>query len=184
MTDAITHTPYLDWLYEERGELDTEQAKALSIHLAECRECRQRAEALRQAEVALHTQVMAAPAPGFVQRWQARLQEERMRAHRLQTRLVLGISLSALITVLCMLMLLSWPYLGSFKLAFWGFAYQVMSYYYLVEGLGEFTASLLTAMAGIIPLFGWMLALGMVFELGVLWVVSYRLLTNPRRLTQ
>jgi hypothetical protein len=178
----MNHNPYLDWLYEDAHDLSEAQTGQLRSHLAECSECRQRAAALRQVETVFRAKAMAAPAPGFARRWQARLQEERLRAHRLQTRLALGISLSALVTVLAMLALLAVPYIGSIKAAFWTFAYQFLSLYYLLEGVGEFVTGFLQAMAGVIPVFGWLLAIGMVFELGVLWVVSYRLLTNPRRI--
>jgi hypothetical protein len=178
----MNHSPYLDWLFEERGELSTDQAKALSAHLAECGECRRQGEALRQMERVLQNPVMASPAAGFAQRFQARLQEQRRLAHRTQTRLVLGLGLSALVTILGMLALLAWPYIGSLELALWAFAYQLMSYFYFLDGLGEFLAVLLAATASVIPLFGWLLAIGLAVELGVLWVVSYRLLTNPRRL--
>jgi anti-sigma factor RsiW len=178
----MNHSPYIDWLYEDAQDLSSTQAGDLRHHLQECDDCRQRAAALRQVESVLNMQTMAAPAAGFAQRWQARLQAERERAHRFQTRLVLCLSLSALVTTLGMLALLAWPYLSSLEAALWVFAYQFVWLVALLAGIGEFASSFLQAMAGVIPAFGWLFAIGMVFELGVLWVVSYRLLTNPRRL--
>jgi len=178
----MNHSPYIDWLYDDAYDLSPAQAGDLRHHLKECADCRERAAALRQVESALHREPAVSPAAGFAERWQARLQEERTRAHRFQTRLILGLSLSALTTTLGLLAVLTWPYLSSFKAVLWTVAYQFLWLFSQLAGVGEFLTGFLQAMAGMIPLVGWVFAIGMVFELGVLWVVSYRLLTNPRRL--
>jgi hypothetical protein len=38
--------------------------------------------------------------------------------------------------------------------------------------------------ADLMPLAAWVFGFGLFSEMAVLWVVSYRLLTNPRRITR
>lgn len=178
----MIHLPYQDWLFDEEQELTATQAAELQQHLGSCGECRSLAGALNQMERSLKQMVMAAPEEGFTMRWQARLEEGRRRAHRRQTALTMIFTLSSAVTLLSMLTIFLWPWLAEYKMAFWAAIYQLYSVYLLLAGVGEFLTQLLRAMAEVIPLAGWVLAIGMVFELGVLWVVSYRLLTNPRRL--
>ena len=178
----MTHLPYQDWLFDDLQLLSDPQKVELKQHLQTCAECRGLSGALNHVEISLKQKVMAAPAAGFTQRWQARLQEERLRLHRRQTRLTMLMTVSALFTLLSALVIFAWPWLSSLKAVFWAGVYQFYGFYLLLAGIGEFMTSLLLAMTSVIPLVGWVLAFGMVFELGVLWVVSYRLLTNPRRL--
>ncbi len=133
-------------------------------------------------ERSLKQKFFAAPEEGFTMRWQARLEESRRRAHRRQTALTMIFTASSAVTLLGVLAIFLWPWLASFKMVFWAAVYQLYSVYLLLAGVGEFLTQLVLAMAEVIPLAGWVLVIGMVFELGVLWVVSYRLLTNPRRL--
>jgi hypothetical protein len=178
----MNHLPYQDWLFEETQPLSDTQMSELQQHLRECAECRELSSALRQMEASLKMKPMAAPAEGFTLRWQARLQDERALAHRRQTRLTLGFILAGLAGLLGALIVFVWPWLSVLEAVFWAAAYQLYSVVLFLAEVGEFMTNLLQAMTQVIPLAGWVLAIGMVFELGVLWVVSYRLLTNPRRL--
>lgn len=178
----MTHLPYQDWLFDDLQSLSAVQMTELKQHLQDCDECRGLSGALGRVEATLKQKVMVGPAAGFTQRWQARLQEERLRLHRRQTRLTLLLTVSALVTLLSALTIFAWPWLVSLKAVFWAAMYQLFNFYLFLAAIGEFMTSLLLAMTRVVPLVGWVLAIGMVFELGVLWVVSYRLLTNPRRL--
>lgn len=178
----MNHLPYQDWLFEEVQTLTDEQVSALKQHLHDCAECRELSSALHQMETSLKLKPMATLVEGFTQRWHARLQDERATAHRRQTRLTLGFILAGLATLLGGMIIFLWPWLSAHEAVFWAAAYQLYSVYLFLAAVGEFLTNLLRAMTQMIPLAGWVLAIGMVFELGVLWVVSYRLLTNPRRL--
>jgi predicted anti-sigma-YlaC factor YlaD len=178
----MNHSPYQDWLFDDEQPLSDVQMLQLHQHLRECAECRELSSALNQMEASLKQKPMAAPAAGFTQRWQARLLNDRAAAHRRQTRLTLGFILSGLATLLVGMLIFLWPWLTAHEAVFWAAAYQLYSVYLFLASVGEFLTNLLKAMTQVIPLVGWVLAIGMVFELGVLWVVSYRLLTNPRRL--
>jgi hypothetical protein len=48
----------------------------------------------------------------------------------------------------------------------------------------DFFSAAFRAATGVVPVVWWVLFAGLLCELGVLWVVSFRLLTNPRRITQ
>lgn len=179
-----THLPYEDWLFDQPEDLSAQQAVELNQHLDACDRCRSLSASLWRAEAALRQAPRLSPVAGFTARWQLRLEVERQRSHRRQIGMTLAVSLAALAALLTCLGLLAWPYLDSLDATFWAGLYQLFGLYALAQKAGQFFATLGRATFDILPLALLVLAVGVASELSVLWVVSYRLLTNPRRLTQ
>ena len=178
----MNHMPYQGWIFEDRQTLDKADISALQSHLAVCAECSALAEDLQQVEQVLRAQPLQGPTEGFTLRWQARLEAERSRQHRRQVGLALMIGLSGALTLLTLLAVLFWPALDSLDALLWAAAYQLyiaLAFARQAVGIvGEFVRYLAPAL----PLVFWVFALGLLTQACVLWVVSYRYMTNPRRI--
>lgn len=146
--------------------------------------CRNLLAALGDVEHTLRSAPTVAPVSGFAARWQLRLEAERRRAHQRQVTMTLGLSLVGLAALLACLVMVTWPWMDALDATFWAGIYQLYGFYTFFQAVGEFFSTMFLAAFDVLPLALWILALGIISELGVLWVVSYRLLTNPRRLIQ
>jgi predicted anti-sigma-YlaC factor YlaD len=89
---------------------DSDASRLLDDHLAQCAECRAFAAGWAAANRALRGQSVLAPAPGFPQRWLARLELARRRRHRRQMGLALGLSMLGSVSTF---VLLAWWVLAS-----------------------------------------------------------------------
>jgi hypothetical protein len=179
----MNHTRYEDWLIElSEAPLEPEQAAALEAHLRECENCSSLAESWGQVERTLRKAGQVAPAPGFGGRWQARLAQDRQRQHRRQTVLVIGAGALALLIFTVLLGTLAWPWLRSPGLLLWAWVYQVVGIYLIAATTGEVLLPMVGSLFAAVPLLVWVFIFGLASMLSVLWVVSYRMLTNPRRM--
>ncbi len=75
----MKHLPYEDWLLSEE-DLSVEEERTLRMHLESCASCSRLASALQAVEQEFTTLPLAAPAPGFSQRWQTALVEKTREA--------------------------------------------------------------------------------------------------------
>jgi len=182
----MIHQPYEDWLLANpnRSEevLSAEQSVALRDHMAACEVCRQFAIALNAVDSQMQMASMMAPEPGFTNRWKVRFAEQRIRIQRRQSLTWLGICLASAAIVLGLILMVSWPLVKSPELLVLVTIHQATRFLLLIDASRQFLVGLLFAASINIPWIGWVLAAGVVSLLGVLWVVSYRLITNPRRI--
>lgn len=180
----MTHNPYLDWVFldqdEREASLTAAQQQALKNHLESCSECRELALAWLDVDRELRTAPLYAPQAGFVERWQHTFELEQSQKYRSQGTLILVVSLSLAIGLLGVLMLRFWPYVQSPALLVWSYLYQVLRWASYVSVIQGFLGGLVKTAGTTIPLVGWALVVGVIFQLGVLWFVSYRYLTAPR----
>jgi anti-sigma factor RsiW len=79
----MNHQPYERWILEPQ-ELSREQRGELEDHISVCADCRRMQEAWLETEMALKARVEIAPRPGFSRRWQASINERRLRDQRRQ----------------------------------------------------------------------------------------------------
>ena len=184
----MNHQPYEDWLLVNpaRSEeaLSAEQSAALGEHLAECEACRQLADALGAMESQLQMAPMLAPEPGFAGRWQARLEAERARVHRRQSLGLLTMSASGAVLLIGVILATSWPLVKSPGMLALIALYQASRLAMLVASSQHFLAGFFRSAGFSLPWMTWVLVVGVVCQLGVLWIVSYRFLTNPRRISK
>ncbi|OGO35003.1 MAG: hypothetical protein A2W35_17615 [Chloroflexi bacterium RBG_16_57_11] len=176
----MTHLPFQDWLFEDT--LDVIQADALHSHLETCVECRSLEGAFQQVEHSLRSTSQVAPAAGFTLRWQEKLEVERGRLHKHQIRLAFAFGLGGALILLGSLAILFWPLLDSLDALLWAVVYQLYLAFTVVHQVGGILAALARALAPALPLLFWVLILGLLTQASVLWVVSYRYITNPRRI--
>jgi predicted anti-sigma-YlaC factor YlaD len=187
----MTHQPYEDWLIEGCGSLvgsldhPLAQAEVLSLHehLQECNECQRLAAALTALETEFRQTPVLAPEAGFSERWLARLEVERARRHQRQSLLILGFSITGAVLLLGSLLIVGLPLMRSSNTVIWVFLYELARMFSLVNSLQGLILVILRTAVGTIPPVGWIFGSGLLSLLGVLWVVSFRLALNPRRVS-
>ena len=184
----MNHRLYEEWLFAHLDpagdDLSAQQAKELETHLQGCVSCQQLAASWRQVESELRRPALAEPAEGFTLRWQNRLEVERARLHKRQALAVLAFYVAAGALVFGSLLVLAWPWLGSPQVLFWSWFYRLYTLVSYASVAQEFLSPVFQAATQALPFTGWMFLVGILCELGVLWLVSFRLVTNPRRIAR
>ncbi|MBW8010033.1 MAG: hypothetical protein FVQ83_02165 [Chloroflexi bacterium] len=87
----MDHRQYEEWLLSDEP-LKSDQSQSLKKHLYNCEACSALEIAWRQVSDSFDTSGMVAPAPGFVNRWQDRLDADIARRHRRQSWLIIGLN--------------------------------------------------------------------------------------------
>ena len=177
----MTHEIYETWLFSD-APLSPEDQVALQAHLQTCESCRHLAAAWPVVEADLRAAPLMEPRPGFSNRWLERLETERQRLQRRQALVALQFYIAGAFLLFGSLMILDWPALQSPGTLLLAWLSRMMVLFYFVGSTTNLLTSIVLAAVGQIPLLFWVLLVGITTELGVLWVVSLRLLTNPRRL--
>jgi anti-sigma factor RsiW len=180
----MNHKPAIDWLFEDPDELSQIQSNELQEHLADCVSCQDLAESYRQLATALKKSEQVGPEAGFASRWQVRLQSSRAKAHRRQIMATLAFVSCGTLVLIGLLVSIAWPWLRSPDLLLWTWIYQLITLFTYVNALREVVVPAIWEIADLMPLAAWVFGFGLLSEMAVLWVVSYRLLTNPRRITK
>lgn len=174
-----THPPFSNWLLS--GEtLPAQQNIALQEHLRTCEGCRQLQTALSEVHYEFRMVGQVAPAAGFTDRWQLRLNRQRVKRQR---RSAWFMFFSAASMALVILTLVGWQIAGVFDSPA-----SILSSLVYVWTYGVVMAERMTDIFGItLRLLPSMTILGGIFFIGfctlmsVLWLVTYRQLTNGRR---
>lgn len=163
----MNHWPFEDWLADGQP-LTKEQKRELQSHMQDCAHC----AALAEVNLELHSTRLAAPAPGFTERFQARLTAQRVRERR--NRLA-GILILAAVGV----GLLAWntaPYLIQFLGSPAGWIAAIVNFLLtlldMARAIGDIGSILLRVLPGFIPPFGWMVLLSAISGFVLLWTVS------------
>lgn len=177
------HQPYEDWLFSEEP-LTSQETAALQDHLQSCESCRLFSAAWRKVECELQMAPLLAPDPGFTSRWQARLESERQRMQLRQSLILLGFSIGGAALLLGSLGVLAWPLLKAPEIIFWALIQRIWELFSIAVTAQDTFSALLRTVPGVVSWVWWFIFAGCLCELGVLWIVSLRLLTNPRRITQ
>ena len=180
----MNHQFYVDLLFDDAEDLTSDQSLVLHEHLETCEDCRSLIGAFSNLEKVLGESGLQAPNPGFTTRWQTRLEASRQGAHRRQTLAILGFVGVGSLALLVLMIVLLWPWLRSPDLLFWTWVYQLFSLYTYLRAMREIISPLAEVSPFILGLIAWFFGLGLISELAVLWVVSLRLITNPRRVTK
>lgn len=176
------HLPFEDWLFSDEP-LNPRETLSLQEHLEDCPACSELSLAWHEVETRLKSAPVVGPAAGFTARWQTRLAAERLKKERRQTLSILLFSIGGALLLLLFLAWLSLPALRSPEPFFWASVYRIFSLVSLAGSAQEFLSSVFQSVSGLIPITWVVLITGLLCELGVLWVVTLRLLTRPRRVT-
>lgn len=179
----MKHQYYEEWLLMDEP-LPAEQKQLLQEHLKSCDSCLLLSQKLGEVSNNIRRSPMIAPEPGFTNRWLARFHADQERLQRRQALGMLVFFISAAVLLFASLLLLSLPAFGSFEVLLLALIYQAIGLYSQAAETQSLLVQLLVAAFTHIPLIVWILIAGLASELVVLWVVSYRVLTNPRRVSR
>ena len=181
----MTHQAYLDWYFaslDSASEALTPQQQAeLVAHLDGCSECRQWEQTWQALERDLRQETQLAPQPGFTQRWQARqAAENKLRLQR-QGIILFTLSIGFMLGLLTLLVYLIWPLAQSPQIVLWSAVYQIARWFSILGAAHTFLSRTVEAAGLVLSPLIWVLFMGVTSLLAVSWLVSYRLLTIPRR---
>jgi len=95
----MSHQPFENWILDSIN-LPAEDRRALQAHLDSCAQCQRLSQRWDAVHLELRARPMAAPIPGFAQRWKSGLVERRAREQRKQAWRVFGGLLAGAIFVL------------------------------------------------------------------------------------
>jgi hypothetical protein len=178
----FTHLPFEDWLLSE-ATLSLEENQALREHLQICESCRQLSTALQSVDNQLHKAPTFSPAPGFADRWMARLAADQIRMKRRQTLSILLFSVggAGLLFVIIGLALL--PLIESPLPVLFASLYRLTTLFSTVSSTAEVFTTVVSTLFGIVPVTLWIGILVALASLSALWIVAFQQLTSPRRIT-
>ncbi len=179
----MNHKNFEEWLfaYLDGDSLETEQSAQLQGHLQTCETCQNLAKSWREVDQHLMSAQMVAPKPGFVNRWLERIEIDKRQLQRRQTAAALVFTLCGAAVLFGSLILIVWPWFSVPEL----FLFNWVSSFFLLmdflEPVNRLILILMQIFTTNMSLFWWIFFVGLLSELAVLWLVSFRWLTNPRR---
>jgi anti-sigma factor RsiW len=182
----MNHRNFEDWYFSSQDpqseKLDSDRLTELNLHLESCQSCQQLVTAWQDIDQAFQRSPDVLPETGFTNRWELRLEADRQRLQGRQVLLVLAFCLGAVVILSGSLFLLAWPWAKTPDLILWFWISRIFSVLSVAGGIRVSVGIILNTAASVIPPGGWILLVGFASELAVLWLVSIRLLTNPRRI--
>ncbi len=163
----MNHQPFESWLLDDLP-LASEQRRELDSHLRTCPRC----TALAETGLALRAPRMVTPAPGFTQRFQARLEARRLAERRQR---LWGLILFS-VTGVGILTWLTSPLLGRLADSPAEWINLVLGYLMFlissVQVLTEVGSVLLRVVPGFVPPIMWMALASVLGGMSLLWTVS------------
>lgn len=167
--------PFDEWVLAAE-DLTPEQAKALQEHLSTCKNCQALVEADCAVRSLLTDAAVISPDPGFVQRWEERLNRSRQKAHRRQVSIVLGVSAVAagiILSVFSVKLLWLLASLDDLLIDIFWEGFRMIE---AVALIGHFGTTFIDVLSGVVsPLWGIAL-ISLIVGLCVLWFISlYRI---------
>jgi hypothetical protein len=183
----MTHHPFEEWLFLDPNSseevLSEQEYSQLHSHLQSCESCSSLSRSWNETQKELRNGYFISPASGFANRWLDRLEMDRQKDQRRQSLALLIISFSAAAILLGMLIWFAWPWVQAPKVFLWTSVYRMVRLYSYIGGFQTFFSAMFQAATSVVPISWFLVSIGIISELAVLWIVSYRILTNPRRLT-
>jgi hypothetical protein len=172
----MDHRPFEDWLLNNK-DLTGNERRQLNAHLQTCHSC----TALAEVDLALKSVRAVAPSAGFTDRFQVRLaaRKKTLRLRNFWGFLILTLS------VLSLLVLVSWPVLVSFLqspvnlLVSWLSA--LLSAWAAIQAMAHAGAVVFKVIPGFIPEYVWAVVLFAAGGWSVLWIFSLIKITKVPR---
>lgn len=167
----MKHRLYEGWIVA-RDELSPDQEKELSIHLESCPQCNDFAQAEQMVERTFSSVQMVEPLPGFTQRWRARLDQKRIKAHRSQTSLLLGLLSIGTVVLFMPIVLQLLSVLISPENLLFDYAKGTVEWLAWFELIGQFVMTFLNTLISTVPVYWWLSIAVFLAGMSLLWGIS------------
>jgi len=173
----MQHKKFEAWIFDE-DEFEAQDEKVLRQHLQECDQCYALKKTWPKVETFLITTPQVMPAPGFVNRWQERLESQRKQRERRQTVTLLAVSSGgagvafALFAFALLLHYQLFPQNVQENVA------QVVDWMLFLDVAGEILLNLARTLPTAIPFPVWMGFFALTGAGGILWLKSFRKLAG------
>ncbi len=95
----MSHQPFENWILDGES-LSVEERRKLQAHVDTCAQCQRLSQRWGAVHLELRARPMAAPYPGFTQRWREGLVERRAREQRRQAWRIFGALLAGAVFIL------------------------------------------------------------------------------------
>ncbi len=181
----MNHRPFETWLLSDEI-LSPENARTLEAHLQTCEHCRQLQDGWLGVVDAFDDSPDVEPAPGFVNRWQARLEADRQVELVARYRWQSWIMLILIANVVAGLIFwLGTQFLTTFEsptqfVLFW--VYRLASTLTFVSTAQNIFVTLVRTLTSIVPAGFWAVFAASLGASSVVWIVSMTSLASlPRR---
>lgn len=176
----LEHQPFESWLLS--GEpLNPEQAQALKEHLDGCPACRSLTTAWSEVTRFIQAVQPVQPAPGFSARWQVRLAEQRTtQLARKQRRLsiwMMALWFSGAVVLIGLTLALSSPA----ELVLTAFS-EIAALFTFFDFTKDLLFTLISTAFTLTPPFLWVIGLGGLGVLSILWIISLRQIVEAWRI--
>ena len=181
----MNHQPFENWLFSE-DVLSPEDEDALAVHLESCEHCRELQTAWTGVIDLFEDLPQVEPAPGFINRWQERLVEERQLDALVRQRWQSVIMLILIGNVIAGLaFLLGTEFLTTIQTPadlIMPWVYRLTSALTIVNGIQNLSLTLFRTLTSIVPVGLWVaLGAGLIAS-GAVWLISLKTLSVlPRR---
>jgi len=173
----MSHKTFEAWIFEE-DEQNQRDEKALRQHLQTCDQCYALKKTWPKVETFLITAPPVVPAPGFVNRWQERLESQRKRRERRQTVTLLAISSGGAGIALALFGFALLLHYQLFPQNFLGTITQFVDWMLFLDVAGKILLSLARTLPTAIPFPVWMGFFALTGAGGILWLKSFRKLAQ------
>jgi hypothetical protein len=169
----MPHKKFEAWIFEE-GEPDEQGEQALRQHLQECDQCYALKKTWPKVETFLLTAPPVIPAPGFVNRWQERLESQRKQRERRQTIALLAVSSGGAGVAFVLFAFALLLHYQLFPQNFLGTIAQITDWLLYLNVAGDIFVSLARTLPAAIPFPIWMGFFALTGAGGILWLKSFR----------
>jgi hypothetical protein len=178
----MQHKTFEAWIFDENEEVQDNMA--LRQHLQECDQCYALKKNWPKVETLLLTTPSVIPAPGFVSRWQERLENQRRQREQRQTITLLAVSSggAGLAFVLFSIALLL--HFQLFPQNILGAIAKMTNWFLYLDVAGEIFIHLARTLPAAVPFPMWMGFFALTGAGGILWLKSFRKLAQVQGFTR
>ena len=181
----MNHQPFETWLFSDET-LSPENADALSAHLESCNNCRELQDAWTGVIHLFDDVPQVEPAPGFTNRWQERLAEERqlnmLMRHRWQSVIMLILIGNVIAGLAFLLGTQFFTTVKSPADLILPWIYRFTSAFTLFSSVENISITLLRTLTSVVPVGLWAALGAGLFASGAIWIITMKTLSVlPRR---
>ena len=167
----MNHQPFEEWLLSDES-LSPEEEQSLQAHLEICKECPQLSTAWQEVRAEIQRIPAISPAPGFSQRWEARLEAERVRQQRRLTWFLMAVSGLGAVALALLGVYQHFGHFPSPIELLSGLMYSITSGVATAAQVGDFLTAIFQSMPLVVPLVLWVLVASTLFIWTLIWIIS------------